>query len=248
MSPTYSPPPGQVTDELIDFHVEHAAGGVGMTTVAYCAVAPEGRTDRHQIVWQPEVLPGPRRLTEAVHAQGAAARMAIEAGFDAVEVHLGHNYLISSFLSPRLNRRRDDYGTSLAGRARLALETMRAVRDAVGHRIVSSRYLRSYPYQDGYLLDDARRVRAAVDVPMVLLSGISNRPVMDRAMAESFQFVAMGRALLRETDLINWLQAEPSTKSLCDHSNRYMPTIFTGTRCLLPPEHADAQESLDAEE
>jgi hypothetical protein len=40
---------GQVTDELIDFHVQHASGGVGMTTVAYCAVAPEGRTDRHHL-------------------------------------------------------------------------------------------------------------------------------------------------------------------------------------------------------
>lgn len=63
---------GLVTDALIDFHVRHAAGGVGMTTVAYCAVAPEGRTDGEQIVWRPEAVPGLRRLTEAVHAQGAA--------------------------------------------------------------------------------------------------------------------------------------------------------------------------------
>ncbi len=42
-----------VTDELIEFHVRHARGGVGMTTVAYCAVAPEGRTDRRQIQWTP---------------------------------------------------------------------------------------------------------------------------------------------------------------------------------------------------
>ena len=44
---------------------------------------------------------------------------AIEVGFDAVEMHLGHNYLASAFLSPRLNRRRDGYGGSLANRARL---------------------------------------------------------------------------------------------------------------------------------
>ena len=61
-----------VTDRLIDFHVRHAAGGVGMTTVAYCAVAPDGRTDRKQILWTDEALPGLRELTEAVHAEGAA--------------------------------------------------------------------------------------------------------------------------------------------------------------------------------
>jgi 2,4-dienoyl-CoA reductase-like NADH-dependent reductase (Old Yellow Enzyme family) len=42
-------PDGLVTDDLIDFHLRVARGGVGMTTVAYLAVAPEGRTDRHQI-------------------------------------------------------------------------------------------------------------------------------------------------------------------------------------------------------
>ncbi|TWF95334.1 NADH:flavin oxidoreductase [Saccharopolyspora dendranthemae] len=356
---------GLVTDELIDFHVRHAAGGVGMTTVAYCAVSPEGRTDGHQIVWRDEAVPGLRRLTEAVHAEGAAisaqvghagpvadstktklpalgpspslslqslrrvraatsgdidrvvqahgdaAKMAVATGFDAVEVHLGHNYLASSFLSPKLNKRKDSYGGSLANRARLALRIMRAVRDAVGGRIailaklnmddgvpggfwldeaievarwleadgtvdavemtagssllnpmylfkgdapvrefasvmrepvrtgvklVGSRFLREYPYQDGYLLDDARQVRAAVDLPMVLLGGVTNRQVMDTAMQEGFQFVAMGRALLREPDLINRIAADPATRSLCNHNNRCMVTIFTGSRCVLVPE------------
>ncbi|GAB3697820.1 oxidoreductase [Saccharopolyspora tripterygii] len=155
---------GKVTQDLVDFHVRHAAGGVGMTTVAYCAVSPEGRTDRHQLLWTDQALPGLRKLTEAVHQEGAAvaaqighggpvanpkangvpalspskhfhkttlsfakeatphqlrrivkdhvhaARMAIEAGFDAIEVHLGHNYLASSFLSPKINHREDSYG------------------------------------------------------------------------------------------------------------------------------------------
>ncbi|WP_043841747.1 NADH:flavin oxidoreductase [Amycolatopsis taiwanensis] len=356
---------GLVTQPLIDFHVEHAAGGVGMTTVAYCAVAKEGRTDGRQIYWRPEALPGLRRLTEAVHAEGAAisaqighsgpvgnsrvtggpalspsrffnaqslrptapatradldrvvrahgdaARMAIEAGFDAVEVHLGHNYLASSFLSPKLNRRKDDYGGSLENRARLALEITRAVREAAGDRLavlaklnmddgvpggfwldeaivvaqwlersgtidalemtagssllnpmylfkgdapvrefaahmpepvktgvklVGRYFLRGYPYQDGYLLDDARQIRAAVGLPMVLLGGVTNRAIMDQAMAEDFQFVAMGRALLREPDLINRMQKEPRTRSLCNHNNKCMTTIFSGgTRCLLRP-------------
>ncbi len=182
-------PEGMVTDELIEFHRQPAAGGVGMTTVAYCAVAADGRTSPGQIQWTDETMPGLRKLTDAIHAEGAAvsaqighagpvaaakyigspalgpsrafrmttqnfskpasaadiariveahanaARRAVESGFDAVEIHFGHNYLISSFLSPKVNKRTDEYGGSLANRARFALETARAVRDAVGDRI-----------------------------------------------------------------------------------------------------------------
>lgn len=360
---------GLVTDALVDFHVRHAAGGVAMTTVAYCAVAPEGRTDGHQILWRDEAADGLRRLTDAVHREGAAisaqighsgpvgdrwatgsqaiapsryfskqgmafarpakkadidrivaahgsaARMAIDVGFDAVEVHLGHNYLASSFLSPRLNRRRDEYGGSLENRARLAREIMRAVRDAAGDRIavlaklnlddgvpggfwideciqvaqwleqdgtvdaleltagssllnpmyffrgaapvaefaaampaairpavrvVGRRLLKEYPYRDAYLLDDARQVREAVKLPLVLLGGVTSVEVMDQAMRDGFEFVAMGRALLREPDLINQMTADRGVRSLCNHNNRCMATTFRHTRCVLVPDHGVA--------
>lgn len=349
-------------DELVEFHRRHAAGGVGMTTVAYCAVAREGTTQFHQIWMRPEAVPGLRRLTDAVHAEGAAAsaqighagpvanarsngvpalgpspmfnpqslrmvraatasdiarvtgahadaaRLAIEAGFDAVEIHLGHNYLASSFLSPRVNRRRDGYGGSLANRAKVARGVARAVRDAVGDRIAilakfnmddgvpgglwldeslrvaewleedgsvdaleltagssllnpmylfkgdapvrefaaafprpqrlgvrlaGKRFIRDYPYEDAYLLKDARQFRAALDLPLVLLGGITGRRTMDLAMAEGFEFVAMARALLREPDLVNRVQRDAATPSLCVHCNKCMPTIFSGTRCVL---------------
>ncbi|MGH3659877.1 MAG: NADH:flavin oxidoreductase, partial [Micromonosporaceae bacterium] len=64
-------PEGVVTEELIAFHRMHAAGGVGMTTVAYVAVTPDGRTERAQLYWRDEVMPGLRRLTGAVHDEGA---------------------------------------------------------------------------------------------------------------------------------------------------------------------------------
>ncbi|QBJ97489.1 NADH:flavin oxidoreductase [Rhodococcus sp. ABRD24] len=182
-------PDALVTDDLIEYHRAPAAGGVGMTTVAYCAVTPGGRTDRHQIWMRPQAVPGLKRLIDAVHAEGAAvsaqlghagpvanaasnrapalapgklfsplgmrttrrpdtaeiravvrahaeaARLAEAAGFDAVELHFGHNYLVSSFFSPLLNRRRDQYGGSLAGRARLAREIAQAVREEVGDRL-----------------------------------------------------------------------------------------------------------------
>src|SRR5699024_10342156 len=74
-------------------------------------------------------------LARIVTAHAESARTAAAAGFDAVEVHLGHNYLASAFLSPKFNRRGDAYGGSLANRARLSLEIVRAVREAVGDEL-----------------------------------------------------------------------------------------------------------------
>ena len=205
-------PDGLVTEALIDFHRRSARGGVGMTTVAYCAVSPEGRTHRRQIWLRPEAVPGLRELTGAIHAEGAAvaaqighagpvanaasnrlpalgpgrslsvglrptraadqadldrivsahadaARLAVESGFDAVEVHCGHNYLVSAFLSPRLNKRADRYGGSLANRARLARDVLRAVRDAVGSRVaITAKLNMDDGVRGGLRLDDSVEV------------------------------------------------------------------------------------------
>ena len=178
-------PDDLVTDDLIRYHQLPAAGGVAMTTVAYCAVSPGGRTSGGQIWMRPAAVAGLQRLTEAVHAEGAAvcaqighagpvadarsnqaralspvrffnpigmrfakkasrddiddviaqhadaARLAVDAGFDAIEIHLGHNYLASSFLSPLINRRRDEFGGSLRNRAKVARGIVMAVRAAV---------------------------------------------------------------------------------------------------------------------
>ncbi len=70
-------------------------------------------------------------------------------------------------------------------------------------------------------------------MPLVLLGGVTDKAGMDTAMDEGFEFVAMARALLREPDLINRIQAESRTKSLCIHCNKCMPTIFSGARCVL---------------
>ena len=100
-------------------------------------------------------------------------------------------------------------------------------------RFAGRRFIKEYPYRDAYLLDDARRVRAEIGLPMILLGGITDRASMDLAMREGFEFVAMGRALLREPDLVNRIAADASTPSLCIHCNRCMPTIYDGTRCVV---------------
>ncbi|WP_199550781.1 NADH:flavin oxidoreductase [Streptomyces sp. N35] len=208
-------PDGLVTDALIDYHLGPAAGGVGMSTVAYCAVAPEGRTQRGQLWMRPEAVPGLRRLTEAVHGAGAAVALqlghagpvadarsngvralspmgefspvslrrnraataadlervarahadaawqAAEAGFDAVEIHLGHNYLASAFLSPRLNKRTDDYGGSLRNRARFSLAIAAAVRRKVKDRIaVTAKLNMTDGVRGGLTVEDSLQVAA----------------------------------------------------------------------------------------
>jgi 2,4-dienoyl-CoA reductase-like NADH-dependent reductase (Old Yellow Enzyme family) len=349
-------PDALVTDNLIEYHRKPAAGGVGMTTVAYCAVSPGGRTEGRQMWMRPEAIRGLQRLTEAVHAEGAAisaqighagpvadarsnkakalapvrifnpiamrfakkatrddirevtaahaeaARFAIDAGFDAVEIHLGHGYFCSSFLSPLVNRRSDEFGGSLENRAKVARGVVRAVRQAVGNQIavtaklnmadglragirteealttakwleddggldaieltagssfvnpmylfrgdvplkefagvfnppmrwavraVGKKILREYPYRDAYLLDLARKFRAELSMPLILLGGITNKETIDLAMAEGFEFVAMARALLAEPDLINRIADDgDSVRSACTHCNKCMPIAF----------------------
>jgi 2,4-dienoyl-CoA reductase-like NADH-dependent reductase (Old Yellow Enzyme family) len=203
-----------VTDELIAFHRQVAAGGVGMTTVAYCAVTRAGSTDGHQLTLDdPDITPGLRRLTDAIHDEGAAAaaqighagpvanpagtkhpslapsrvfsplglrrtqavnatdiaritdqyragaRVLVEGGFDAIEIHLGHNYLLSAFLSPKLNRRTDEWGGSLENRARFPRQVVRAIREAVGDRAaVTAKLNMADGVTGGLWLDESIRV------------------------------------------------------------------------------------------
>jgi 2,4-dienoyl-CoA reductase-like NADH-dependent reductase (Old Yellow Enzyme family) len=112
-----------------------------------------------------------------------------------------------------------------------------------GVRLMGKRFIREYPYRDLYLLDMARKVRAEVGLPLILLGGVVDRAGIDTAMREGFQYVAMARALLREPDLVNRIQADASTESLCIHCNLCMPTNFTGTHC---PVIADGRSMLEA--
>jgi 2,4-dienoyl-CoA reductase-like NADH-dependent reductase (Old Yellow Enzyme family) len=359
-------PHGLVTDDLIDFHLGFARGGVGMTTVAYCCVSPEAASAPGQIVMSAAALPGLRRLTDAVHGAGAAvsaqlghagvvahkkltgvtpvapsrfinpasmaycreitgdeirsvidqfgvaAQIAIDAGFDAVELHFGHLYLPSSFLSPLINRRGDEYGGDIDGRSRFVRKIAQRVRDVVGDRIaviakldmddglpgsiwidealrtaalldadatldaleltqgssvfkpmylfrgdvpvkefasVMPRAMRlplrvagkwamgDYPYEDLYMLPAARQfVPVMLNTKLILLGGITNRDHLETAAQEGFDFMAMGRALLREPGLVNAMRSDPGVRSRCTHNNKCMVTVFGRTHCVLDPE------------
>lgn len=172
------------TQQLKDYHVSVARGGVGMTALAYAAVSRSGLSFDKQLWLRPAIVPALHDITDAVHAEGAAAGIQIghcgnmthystagqipigastgfnlyaytpvrgmrrseiaetakdfgravltahNAGFDSVEVHAGHGYLISQFLSPYTNRRRDEYGGSLENRMRFLRMCLSEVMEA----------------------------------------------------------------------------------------------------------------------
>ncbi len=178
-----------VSDSLIEYHRAVSAGGVAMTTVAYAAVSQSGLSFDHQLWLRKEAIPGLKKLTDAVHAEGSLAAVQIghcglmarksvsgglcfapsrklnlygptwpkamnnneirsvvadfgqavhlskEAGFDAVEVHAGHGYLISQFLSSYTNKRKDKYGGSFENRMRFMREAIQEVMKAAGKDI-----------------------------------------------------------------------------------------------------------------
>src|SRR5437667_433975 len=103
----------------------------------------------------------------------------------------------------------------------------------LGFRLLGKRFLPEYPFEEAYFLPYARQFREALTMPLILLGGINRIDTVQRAMAEGFEFVAMGRALLREPDLVAKLQTGVSSEGLCIHCNKCMPTIYRGTHCVL---------------
>ena len=88
-------------------------------------------------------------IADLVERWALAARVCKDAGFTGVQVHGAHGYLVSQFLSPRVNRRTDEYGGSLENRARFLLEIVAAVRAAVGPGFPVSVKLNSADFQKG---------------------------------------------------------------------------------------------------
>ena len=236
------------------------------------------------------------------------ARLLRDVGFDAIEVHLGHDYLLSAFLSPLLNRRSDGWGGPLVNRARFPRLVVEQIREAVGLKVAvtaklnmtdglpgglqveeslefarmveadgcldaltltagssfanpmflfrgdapidsmlrhlppvfrwlakpfARRLFRTYPFEEAFFLESARSFRSALRLPLILLGGVTRLHTVQRALDEGFLLVQLGRALLREPDLVLRWQRDPSYRSLCTHCNECVPTIYHRTRCVL---------------
>ena len=226
------------TQKLKDYHVSVARGGIGMTTLAYASINRSGVSFNSQLWLRPEIVPALRDITDAIHAEGAAAGIQIghcgnmthwstagcfpvsasngfnlysptfhrrlrrdeivemardfgravetahEAGFDSVEVHAGHGYLISQFLSPYTNHRRDEFGGSLANRMRFMDMCLEEVMQAAARCRMA--VLVKHNMEDGFRggievpesIEIAKRIESFGVDGIVLSSGFVSRAPM----------------------------------------------------------------------
>ena len=226
------------TQKLKDYHVSVARGGIGMTTLAYASINRSGVSFNSQLWLRPEIVPALRDITDAIHAEGAAAGIQIghcgnmthwstagcfpvsasngfnlysptfhrrlrrdeivemardfgravetahEAGFDSVEVHAGHGYLISQFLSPYTNHRRDEFGGSLANRMRFMDICLEEVMQAAARCRMA--VLVKHNMEDGFRggieipesIEIAKRIESFGVDGIVLSSGFVSRAPM----------------------------------------------------------------------
>jgi 2,4-dienoyl-CoA reductase-like NADH-dependent reductase (Old Yellow Enzyme family) len=349
-------PNNSVSDELIKYHASVAAGGIGMTTIAYASVSRSGLSFPHQLLITRKEIPALLRLTNAIHHEGAAAAIQIghcglmakkslsgvclaptggfnlygptmprtitvndiksiicdfgesvkilrEAGFDAVEVHAGHGYLISQFLSPYTNKRKDQYGGSFENRSRFMLEVIREVIDAAdssmavvvkmnlrdgfsggmeldesvlvakllesegvdglvlsggfvskapmyvmrgsmpvkvmahymknpwmkfGTRYFGNLLMKPEPFREGYFLEDALKIRAAVKVPLIYVGGLKSKAMIEKVLDKGFEFVQIARALIHDPAFISKLKTGEVTDSGCESSNYCIARMYSG--------------------
>lgn len=225
--------PGHLPSQMLyDYHTDVARGGVGMTTVAYAAVTESGLSFDRQLVMRKDILPGLRKLTDGIHAEGAAAgiqlghcgnmshkeicgcipvgactgfnlysptivrglrreelpplarkfgeavNMAREAGFDSVEIHCGHGYLIDQFLNTYFNHRHDEYGGTLENRMRFMTLCMEEVMKAAGNdmAVIAKMNMRDGLKHPGTTIDEsiqiARRLQELGTHAIVLSGGL----------------------------------------------------------------------------
>jgi 2,4-dienoyl-CoA reductase-like NADH-dependent reductase (Old Yellow Enzyme family) len=358
--------------EFMRVHERIGEGGIGMTTLAYCAAEADGRLHEHMLYMHEGIRPQLEELIARVHATGAAvsgqlghcggfsknrklttrrplgasrglnslglahglpfvgalsvpqiqervkvfARAAAfmkDVGFDAIEIHFGHGYGIHQFISPRTNRRKDAYGGPLPNRMRFALEVLEAVRAAVGDdypllgkismhdgvsggvgwddsveiaamlekggldvvvcsggtssmnpmmlfrgdsmlpgmlenepnpimrlglRLSGERFFRSYPYEEVYFLEHARRIRERVRCGVCYIGGVCTSDSIRTLMREGFDFVQLGRSLIYDPDFPQ-RAAEGDHVSGCTHCNRCATLIEApgGVYCVLRPDN-----------
>ncbi len=102
-----------------------------------------------------------------------------------------------------------------------------------GMRTVGRGFLKEYPYEELFLLPHARRFRERVDLPLMLLGGISTRASLEPRHGRGLRVRRHGSRPAAPADLVNRMRSEGLTGSSCIHCNRCMPTIYTGTRCVL---------------
>jgi 2,4-dienoyl-CoA reductase-like NADH-dependent reductase (Old Yellow Enzyme family) len=117
---------------------------------------------------------GVDEIQDVIKRFACTAAVLCEAGFDGVQVHAAHGYLVSEFLNPRVNQRDDEWGGSLENRSRLLIEIVRAVRSAIGAERILSVKLNSSDFQKGgFSFADCQAVVRLLDAESIDLLEIS---------------------------------------------------------------------------
>ena len=233
----------------------------------------------------------------------SAVSLARESGFDAVEIHAGHGYLISQFLSPYTNKRKDEYGGCFENRTRFMKEVISEVLSASGsdlsvlvkmnlhdgfnggtdleeaiqnaklleqwgvHALVLSggfvsrtpmyvmrgkmpvrvmanhvkekwmkpfvKYfgnllIRPFPFSETYFLEDARKIRDSVTLPLVYVGGIVSKKGIEHVLNQGFEFVQIARALIHDPGFINKIKKGEVEVSGCNHTNYCIAVMYSG--------------------
>src|SRR6202163_3229577 len=153
-----------------------------------------------------------KQIEETAERFATTAGLAERAGFDGVELHAAHGYLLSQFLSPLVNQRMDQWGGTLENRARFLLEVVRAIRDVVRSSFAVAVKLNSADFQrGGFDAEDAARVIAMLEplgVDLVELSGgsyespaMAGRPADARTVAREAYFLELAAELAKNSPL-----------------------------------------------
>jgi 2,4-dienoyl-CoA reductase-like NADH-dependent reductase (Old Yellow Enzyme family) len=196
------------------------------------------------VVWAPSAVPvelgrhskrfgRPVAMTESqiratIKRFALTAGLAERAGFDGIEVHAAHGYLLSQFLSPLVNKRGDGWGGPLENRARLLLGVVRAIRRVVSPTFAVAVKLNSADFQrGGFDADDAAAVIAMLEplgVDLVELSGgsyespaMAGRPVDARTAAREAYFLELAAELARTSSVPLMLTGGITRRETAEH-------------------------------
>lgn len=232
-----------------------------------------------------------------------------EIGFDAVEIHMGHGYLLSQFLCPWVNKRKDRYGGSIENRARFPLEVVKKVISKVGKdfpvlvklnlsdgfkngftldeckyvakklervgcsaiilsggftsktpfylmrgdvplkgmikngqswaekitmRVFGPIIVKKYTFKPNFFLNQAKKIRAAVNMPLVYLGGIDSKTGIEEVLNAGFDFIALARPLIHDSDFLKKIENNEIQKTECNRCNECIVEMDKdGVKCVL---------------
>jgi 2,4-dienoyl-CoA reductase-like NADH-dependent reductase (Old Yellow Enzyme family) len=219
---------------------------------------------------------GPDDISDLVLAFADAAQRAKYAGFDGIQVHCAHGYLLSQFLTPALNQRQDQYGGNIENRTRIQVEIIQAIRKAVGKdypvliklnnqdyienglsledslkaaQILTAAGIDAIEFSGGvpegtttpsrtkikkeedeaYFKNEARKLKALTDIPIILVGGIRSFHIADSLVEDgTTDYISLCRPLIREPGLINRWKSGDLRQSLCLSDNLCYKTSVSG--------------------